>query len=72
MAKQEARTIGATYLFCGGFPELGVPPNKWTVYKGNAYENMDDLGVSPFQESSIFLRPMIQGYGSVNEIMVLS
>ena len=32
---------------------MGVPQARWMVYSGKSDENMDDLGVPPFQETSI-------------------
>ena len=37
-----------------GFPELGVPPNGWSIRENPI--KMDDLGVPPFQETSKFWR----------------
>ena len=40
---------------------VGGPPKKdgnvkdWLVYAGNSPQKMDDLGVPPFQETSILL-----------------
>ena len=34
---------------------MGVPHARWLVYSGTSYENLDDLGIPPFQETSIYI-----------------
>ena len=43
-------------IFCSiwGFPKIVVSP-KWMVYNRKPYEQMDDLGVSLFLETPIYL-----------------
>ena len=45
-----------------GFPELGVPPNGWFIRENRT--KMDDLGVPPFQETSIYTYISLSLHGS--------
>ena len=42
-----------TFLYMGVSKNRGTP--KWMVYNGKPYEQMDDLGVSLFLETPIYI-----------------
>ena len=43
----------SVHLTYGGFPKMGVPPNRWFIREN--HHKMDDLGVPTFVETPIFL-----------------